>query len=116
MHGVLEKKSMSTNIDYEQLVAGYWDRLATILREFRPADDCEFLEAWVPDDDDHRSIAGIVEAAKLARLPCIALCLGPKTVEKLDFDRLKVMLAWFGTIQLGALPPDGKSIRVEVLF
>ena len=107
---------MTQSIDYEQLVAGYWDRLTTILREFRPADDCEFLEAWVPDDDDHRSIAGIVEAAKLARLPCIALRLGPKTVEKLDFDRLEVMLAWFGTAQLGPVEPDGKSVRIEVLF
>jgi hypothetical protein len=115
MFGMLEVR-MAQVIDYEQLIAGYWERLATILREFRPADDCEFLEAWVPDDDDHRSIAGIVEAAKLARLPCIALDLGPKTVEKLDFDRLKIMLAWFGIIRVGAAEPDGKNIRVEVSF
>ena len=107
---------MTRVIDYEQLVAGYWSRLGTILREFRPADDCEFLEAWVPDEDDQRCIADIVEAAKRAGLPGIALGLGAKTVRKLSLDRLKATLALYGTIELGTFEADGKSIRMEVLF
>lgn len=115
MFGVLEKR-MAQVIDYEQLIAGYWDRLTTTLRGFHPADDCEFLDAWVPDDDDHRSIADIVEAAKLAGLPCITLCLGVKTVQKLDLDRLKTALARYGSIKVESIGPDAESIRVEVSF
>ncbi len=116
MHTVLEKKRMGKVINYEQLVAGYWERLATILREFRPADDCEFLEAWVPDDDDHRSIADIVEAAKTAGMPGIKLCLGANTVQKLNLNRLRTMLAWYGKLELGSFDSRGTSLSVEVSF
>jgi hypothetical protein len=115
MYGVLEKR-MARVIDYERLIAGYWDRLATILREFRPADECEFLDAWVPDDDDHRSIVSIVEAAKTAGLPCITLCLGAQTVQKLNLDRLKTTLAWYGKLELWSFDSSGTSISVEVSF
>ncbi len=107
---------MTKVIDYEKLVSGYWERLGTILRQFNAADDCEFLETWVPDDDDHRSIAGIVEAAKMGGLPGIVLCLGPDTVQKLNLDRLKTTLAFYGTISIETLESGGAGIRVEVAF
>ena len=92
----------SARVDYERLVSSYWENLNTVLRGFNPAEGYEFLETWVPDEDNERSLLGIVEAAKDAGLGEVLVYIGSKTLQTLDISRLEKLAADFGIVRTQA--------------
>src|SRR5437016_6156052 len=101
-----------STIDYEKLVAAYWDNLTTVLRGFSAA-EFEFLETWVPDDDDATNILSIIEAAAEARLPGLSLYLGAATLQNLDLATLQNTSAELGTVQTAV---QAEGLRFDVIF
>jgi hypothetical protein len=107
-------------IDYEALVDTYGRRLVTVLRAFRPGDGGHaFLETWVPDEDDAKSVDGIFEAAFSSGKPEITLRLGPSTLERVSEGELRSLAERRGvvdcthvdgTLVLRVLRPEGGSI------
>jgi hypothetical protein len=84
-------------IDYDELVDAYRRSLTSVLRGFRAGDHREpFLETWVPDEDDARSVAGIFEAASAAGVERLALRFGAQTAARLGSDALRAIGARFG--------------------
>jgi hypothetical protein len=106
-------------IDYEALVDTYRRRLVTVLRAFRPGDAGHaFLETWVPDEDDAKSIDGIFEAAFSSGLPKVTLRIGPATLERVSEGELRSLAERRGVVEsthlgatllLGVLRPEGGS-------
>ena len=77
-------------LDYDNLVRDYRAGLIDRLRGFSVAH--AFLELWVPDDDLHRSLINLVQAAREANRDALELRLGPDTAEGLDQERLQSAL------------------------
>lgn len=90
--------SAHTTIDYEKLVADYVQSLTTVLRGFNSGAGHAFLDMWVYDEDDTKSILGILEAARDAGMPSLTLSLGTATLKKVDAEKLKERAAPFGTV------------------
>jgi hypothetical protein len=99
-------------IDYDALVDAYRRSLTSVLRRFRPGDFNEaFLETWVPDEDDGKSIEGIFEAASAAKVPRVALRLAEATLLRLTEARLVAIGARFG---VATLSREGEAIVIDV--
>lgn len=84
-------------IEYEKLVQEYNNSLANVLRGFRPKYD--FLELWVPDADNERSIINLVESAQSFGVPSIELRLEQDTITNLNLSELKTELETMGTVE-----------------
>jgi len=98
-------------LDYESLVSSYNENLLTVLRSFRVGH--EFLELWVPDDDPHKSILNLAEAAESSGLPGLALTIGPEVRAKLDVDRLSSMVGGIGSL---SVQPRAECSLLEFTF
>lgn len=85
-------------LDYEVIVAEYWENLNTVLRNFRPA--TEYLDLWVPDEDHIKSILNMIESAQIAGQHGIALYIGPDTLNDIDVAQLKEQAAEFGKVHI----------------
>ena len=83
-------------VDYDQLVSEYNASLTTVLRGFRTGP--EFLEIWVPDEDDIRGILNIVEAAADAGMEAITVLVEARTLECLDEQRLCQVVEPYGEL------------------
>jgi hypothetical protein len=99
-------------IDYEKLAADYVQSLTIVLRNFQPS-EFRFLETWVPDEDDIRSILGIMEAAKDNALPHISIHLGAATLSRVDLAELCRRAAQLGRITVEA---KGEGIELGTSF
>lgn len=96
-------------IDYEALVDSYRRRLVTVLRAFRPGDGGHaFLETWVPDEDDAKSIDGIFEAAFASGQAELSLRVGPSTLERISESDLRSLAARRGSVECAQL--DGALV------
>jgi hypothetical protein len=91
-------------VDYESAVAAYMENLSTVLRGFRPAEDLQFLDTWVPDEDPLLSILGIFESAKAAEIPAVTVRVGSQTLASLDLAAIESASATLGCpeFQVGA--------------
>jgi hypothetical protein len=99
-------------IDYEALVEAYRQSLTSVLRGFRPGDFTEaFLEMWVPDEDDLKSLEGIFEAALAAKVPSLELKVGARTLSRAPRESFTRMASRFGAVTTTA---DGDAIIVGV--
>jgi hypothetical protein len=99
-------------IDYETLVDAYQRSLTSTLRGFRAGDFTEpFLETWVPDEDDSRSLAGIFEAAAVAKVPRLVLRVGGTTHGRLPAGVLDAIAARWGR---ATTTRDGDAIVLDV--
>ena len=85
-------------IIYEDLVKDYWESLTTTLRGFRPAAD--FLDMWVPDEDNLKSIVNLVEAAQMAGKDAISISIGPDTLQNLELTKLLDLSADYGKVHV----------------
>lgn len=101
----------SRRIVYEELVAAYQESLTTVLRGFRSGP--EFLETWVPDEDDVKSLLNILDAAQDAGLDEISIHIGPKTLRTLKFPRLERLIAGIGKLRREV---NGEGIDLHVAF
>jgi hypothetical protein len=84
-------------LNYDALVATYWDDLTTQLRGFRPA--AEFLDLWVPDEDHVKSIINMLEAAQSAGQPDLALYIEKDTVSAMDLAALIEAAGAYGDVR-----------------
>ena len=100
-------------LDYEKLVAEYWENLVKTLRGFRAA-EMEFLDAWVPDDNPEASILSLFETAQQAGQSSVTLRLGAQTLGSLNIERLKERAARLGAMQVK--PNQDKGVEIEMSF
>jgi len=98
-------------IDYESLVEAYKESLSVTLRGFRPA--AEFLDTWVYDEDDLKSIFNIIEAADDAGVAEISIHIGQATLRNLNLARLHELAGRFGKVNTRA---TSKGLVLHVIF
>lgn len=85
-------------VQYEDLLTSYHHSLTTKLRGFRSTEEFEFLETWVPDDEDARSILNLIEAAKDAHLIAVSIVLRQDTQQRLPWELLVKEARQFGEV------------------
>jgi hypothetical protein len=87
-------------VDYDALVRAYNDNLFTVLRGFKAGS--EFLETWVPDQDDVKSVLCMFEAAHGSRLPELTVRVGLETGKRLSLSlpRLRALAAGLGELEV----------------
>jgi len=85
-------------LNYEEMVAAYWDSLNTVLRGFNAQG--EFLDLWVPDEDGVSSILNLVEAVQETGYNQMELDLTTETAQEIDLARLQEELVALGTVNL----------------
>jgi hypothetical protein len=101
-------------IDYENLVEAYRQSLTSVLRAFRPGEFKDaFLETWVPDEDDVKSLRGIFEAAAAAQMPRLAVRIGGSILRRAPPASIEAMAERFGAV---TTTRDGEALLVEVAF
>src|SRR3989338_4243077 len=98
-------------VDYERLAEEYKESLTTVLRGFKAG--AEFLETWVPDEDDLQSILNILEAAEVDGLGKISVYIGSDTLRNLDLRKLAEFAAKVGAVKIEA---NGEGINLNVSF
>ena len=86
----------TTKIHYEEVVESYHQRLHTVLRSFHTGP--EFLELWVPDADDVRSLLNMVEAAQTGGLERLSIVMTHATADGLDWTALETRLGAYGEL------------------
>ena len=105
--------SVAVTLDYEQLVAAYWQSLTTVLRGFQAAPGFEFLEMWVPDDDHTMSVLGIMRAAKDAGLTGLRITVGPEILRALDLPGLTERAGQAGCLRVERRDAGGAELQVS---
>ena len=99
-------------IDYEALMDAYRRSLTSVLRGFRPGEFAEpFLETWVPDEDDVKSVRGIFEAASGAKVPRLALKIGAPTLARAPVRAFEEVAGRFGKVSTSR---DGQGVILDV--
>jgi len=87
-------------IDYAALAASFDQGIESTLRGFRPPDAPEWLDGWVDDEDQVRSILNIFEAAAVAGIRELEVAITGPLAESIDRDRLERTLASVGEFQV----------------
>ncbi len=100
------------SLDYDALARAYVDNLHTALRNFSqgPA----FLEGWAHDDDHARSVLGMFEAARDARVATLTVQVGRETLAGLDRGWLDAELQKLGALDVQP-HAEGLVFRVDFL-
>lgn len=98
-------------LNYEELVASYWESLTTVLRGFVPSAEYPFLETWIHDEDDVSSILNLLDAAAQAGIERVSLHLGKATLARLDMERLRQETGMLGLV---SLEPEGQGVDLDV--
>jgi len=97
-------------INYEALTKKYQEDIQVKLRGFRPAH--EFLEMWVHDEGDAKSILNIVESAELGGVKSLEIQIGNNTLKKMNVDRLVSLISSYGTPAIDQ-NADGVILKVH---
>lgn len=104
-------------IDFDALVGGYQGRLTSMLRGFRSGDEGHrFLETWVPDEDDERSILGLLEAAGAEGLGGLRIRFASATVARLTEARLVSVAKSDALVTHARLEAAGSAVELVVSF
>ena len=77
-------------IDYDKLIEDYWHGLNTKLRGFTASDEEDFLEAWVPEENDLHNILNILNEALQHDIKKITIRFSPAIFHKIGkhkFDK-----------------------------
>lgn len=111
IHCADKSQNSHVRVNYEQLMTRYQQRLTTVLRSFNAGP--EFLETWVPDDDNLQSIISIVEEAKENGLSELSICVDPETFHRLKLPELERRTAQLGTVQIQV---KKQNINLHVSF
>lgn len=101
----------SNSLSYDDLVREYYENLHTTLRGFRAGP--EYLESWVHDENHHRSIVGLFEAAEEKGLEELHLRIGPELADGLDHKWLGDNLEEFGTVTFSS---DGQGLELRLRY
>ena len=93
-----------TELNYQELVAGYYDNLNNNLRNFKGGPG--FLETWVHDEDHNRSLLEILDLAHENAIEELSIQLTQDVIQTLNLDWLKRSASSFGSVEL-----DGHSLN-----
>jgi hypothetical protein len=96
-------------IDYAALAESFDQGIESTLRGFRPPDAPEWLDGWVDDEDQVRSILNIFEAAAVAGLRELEVVITAPLAESIDRVRLEETLASVGEFRVARV---GDGIEV----
>jgi hypothetical protein len=91
----------TARLDYDRLVREYLDNLNVNLRGFHPAEQFDFLAAWVPNDDPTAGIVELVELAREGALTWLSINLGPDTAGRIDWEQVRAGAGEFTQHQEG---------------
>ena len=92
-----------TELNYQDLVTGYYDNLNNNLRNFKGGPG--FLETWVHDEDHNRSLLEILDLAHSHGIDALNIQLPPAVADSLNLDWLRRNASEFGSLEL-----KGKSL------
>ncbi|MDT8447552.1 MAG: hypothetical protein RRB13_11735 [bacterium] len=90
--------SEGIKLNYEEMVAAYWDSLNTVLRGFNAQG--EFLDLWVPDEDGVSSILNLLEAVQEKGHDQLELVVSQETVDSMDLALLQEELVSLGDVSI----------------
>src|SRR5476649_2718283 len=87
-----------TELNYQELVAGYYDNLNNNLRNFKGGPG--FLETWVHDEDHNRSLLEILDLAHSHGINSLQIHLSKEVVGTLNLDWLRKNASKYGSLEL----------------
>lgn len=87
-----------TDLDYQELVNGYYDNLNNNLRNFKGGPG--FLETWVHDEDHNRSLLEILDLAHSHGIERLNIQLPATVTSTINLDWLKRNASEFGSLEL----------------
>src|SRR5258708_36646424 len=76
-----------TELNYQELVSGYYDNLNNNLRNFKGGPG--FLETWVHDEDHNRSLLEILDLAHEHGMATLKIRLPAEVANSLNLDWLR---------------------------
>jgi hypothetical protein len=92
-------------LDYDALSDSYRQGLTTKLRGFRAGDETtRFLDTWVSETDDARSLQGLLDAAADGGVREIRVHFGTVTLGHISADDLRTVAAAFGVVRATSTP------------
>ncbi len=87
-----------TELNYHELVTGYYDNLNNNLRNFKGGPG--FLETWVHDEDHNRSLLEILDLAHSHGVTGLKIHLPKDVVGTLNLDWLRKNASEYGSVEL----------------
>jgi hypothetical protein len=96
-------------LDYEQLVADFETKLVTQLRKFGA--DADYLEMWVPDENNVKSILNMVEAAEAYGREELAIRIAAHSMPS---DRIDELVKQIGSLGSVAVRQEQEKLVIAV--
>src|SRR5262245_33802203 len=87
-----------TDLNYQELVSGYYDNLNNNLRNFKGGPG--FLETWVHDEDHNRSLLEILDLAHSHGIDNLNIKLPSDVIRTVNLDWLRRNANEFGSLDL----------------
>ena len=94
-------------IDYEKIRKNYDDTLISTSRGFNNLYD--FLDYWVPDENEYDSIINLLQIAKDENIKSLELLISNKIKSSLDIKKLENVIFALGNIENNYLSNDLSS-------
>ena len=95
------------SINYENIRKNYDDALISTARGFNNIYD--FLDYWVPDEDELKSIITLLHIAKDEKIKALELDISSKIKSMIDIETLEREISLFGKIIKHSLKNDLSS-------
>ena len=91
-------------IDYEKIRKNYDDTLISTSRGINNLYD--FLDYWVPDENEYDSIINLLQIAKDENIKSMELLLSNKIKSSLDINKLENVMSTLGKIEKNFITKD----------
>ncbi len=103
----VKKTGEPMQLNYQDLVVGYYDNLNNNLRNFKGGPG--FLETWVHDEDHNRSLLEIFDLAREHGVDSLKITLSSDVTTELNLDWLRRSASAYGALDL-----DGQELTFNV--
>ena len=91
-------------IDYEKIRKNYDDTLISTSRGINNLYD--FLDYWVPDENEYDSIINLLQIAKDENIKSLELLISHKIKSSLDINKLENVISTLGKIEKNFITKD----------
>ena len=91
-------------IDYEKIRKNYDDTLISTSRGINNLYD--FLDYWVPDENEYDSIINLLQIAKDENIKSLELLISNKIKSSLDINKLENVMSTLGKIEKNFITKD----------
>ena len=91
-------------IDYEKIRKNYDDTLISTSRGINNLYD--FLDYWVPDENEYDSIINLLQIAKDENIKSLELLISNKIKSSLDINKLENVISTLGKIEKNFITKD----------